>query len=517
VNKLAALWHRLRGPAPADTVTSAASPPPDAFDLDLVPGRPVVAASADGSPRPLAPVAHGPRVALHLEAGTVFVTPPLELTHEHVLRVCAVAATGAGCTLHVDSLREAAATPLVTTLLHGTEPRTLLVSLAAQDATATRLRVRVDGGIAALLQLQVALPHRLARLEALSGYPHRVATEIANFGGAAYTHAMYGAGTPPTGAGVVRAADAATAPETCQERSQRLIAERVQAALTALVGVPPTAGETAFPYAMRALGCLLPMTPPDFLNRADRLTSARPLRMLSLCSGAARIEEQILANAKQPIQLTLLDASRELIQRAADRLATAAPHHRVDCLVGDINRGLPGEGGFDVIVCVSALHHVADLERVFAEIGERLDAGGEFWSIGEQIGRNGNRLWPDARELADRAFARLPARLRRNAHTGKVDERITDADFSLGCFEGIRSKELETMLEAHLLPVDVYKRNAFLWRLVDATYADNYRLDDAADLQHLRELVAAEFAHWATGGRATELHGVYRKKELRRS
>ena len=71
------------------------------------------------------------------------------------------------------------------------------------------------------------------------------------------------------------------------------------------------------------------------------------------------------------------------------------------------------------------------------------------------------------------------------------------------------------MLEAHFVPEHVYKRNAFLWRLVDATYSDNFDLRRDDDLRALRSLVVAEAVHWATGGRSTELHGVYRKKTLR--
>jgi SAM-dependent methyltransferase len=513
MNKLKALWRRLRrAGGVAATPPRPATSTPDEFDLDLVSGRAFETAAPDGSVRSLLPAWHGPRLALHLAPGSDLTTSPIHLRGDVVLRVDA-AATGRPCTLRVTRLDGVATTAIATITLADAGPRTLLVSLDGRNATGFRVQVTADGDVAALLRLQIAAPHRLARLDALSGYQQRVAAEIAHFSGAAYTHAMYGPTPDPTGKGTVHSASNEHGAAVGADLEQRHEGD----ALARLVKLPPAPGEATFVYAMRALGTLLPTTPPDFLNRADRLTGPRPLRMLSLCSGAARIEEQILANAKQAIHLTLLDASRDLIQRAADRLTTAAPHHRVDCLVGDVNRGLPGDDQFDVIVCVSALHHIADLERVFADIGGRLAEGGEFWSIGEQIGRNGNRLWPEAQVAANRAFARLPDRLRRNAHTGRADARLNDDDFSIGCFEGIRSEELETMLEAHLLPVDVYKRNAFLWRLVDATYADNYRLDAAEDLQHLRELVAAEFAHWATGGRATELHGVYRKKELRRS
>lgn len=55
----------------------------------------------------------------------------------------------------------------------------------------------------------------------------------------------------------------------------------------------------------------------------------------------------------------------------------------------------------------------------------------------------------------------------------------------------------------------------FLWRLVDATYVDNFDLGRADDVAWVRHLVVDEVVHWARGGRATELHGIYRKKTVR--
>ena len=332
--------------------------------------------------------------------------------------------------------------------------------------------------------------------------------EISNFSGDAYKHEMYG--DQPTTEGqssLVRSAPIASLKEA--EEFSRSMRNRAEDRLSTLY---PTDGEVSFNFALRALGALLPHQAPNFFLRASKLRERGPLKVLSILSGAARIEEQLLGYCGSGVEITLIDASADLIERAAARLKVAHPDAVVDCLVGDINEGLPGSGCFDIILCVSALHHAANLELVLSQVNARLAEHGEFWSIGEQIGRNGNRLWPEALQAANNAFARLPERFRKNAHTGNLDAVVSDRDFSIGCFEGIRSEELETLLEAHLLPEHVYKRNAFLWRLVDATYGDNFVLSNDEDVRHLKDLVVAEAMHWTTGGRSTELHGVYRKK-----
>ncbi|MFN8737944.1 MAG: class I SAM-dependent methyltransferase [Betaproteobacteria bacterium] len=371
-------------------------------------------------------------------------------------------------------------------------------------------RFRVSGGDHQffVVLLRICPREQVGRVNAQTTYRFRMANEVSNFSGQAYTHRMYGdnAGNEDVRGPVksdpihaLRPVDQAGMRNSVKARLEQLPAER---------------GETAFVYAMRALGSLLPITPPNFFERIARLNEAKPLRVLSIMAGAARIEQQLVESCKGAVELTLMDASPDLIGRAAGRLTDVRPGVRVECLVGDVNAGLPGECEFDIVVCVSALHHVANLENVLTQINDRLTLDGEFWSIGEQIGRNGNRLWPEALAVANEAFGRLPERLRKNAHTGKVDLVISDRDYSHGCFEGIRSEELETLLEAYMVPHDVYKRNAFLWRLVDATYSDNFNLEAAEDLNHLRDLVVAEAIFWSRGGRSTEMHGVFRKKYL---
>jgi SAM-dependent methyltransferase len=363
---------------------------------------------------------------------------------------------------------------------------------------------------ALIVDAAVASEDHLPGTLAMSGYRWRLGNEVAHFSGAAYTHAMYGAsgGAPGNVGGHVIAAAGGSI-----VRNERAFVEQQRtSASERLASMQPIEGETAYNFGMRCLGALLPMQPPDFFRRMASISSQRPVRLLSLCAGAARIEEMLLEHCANPAELYLLDASEDLIGRAARRIATGK--HRVHCVLGDVNVGLPVSGPFDVIMCVSALHHVANLELVFSQINQQLAPGGEFWSIGEQVGRNGNRLWPDTRRFADAVFARLPEKYRRNAHTAKVDPLLPDRDFSVGCFEGIRSEEIEVQLERHFVPLHVYKRNCFLWRMIDATYTDNYDLRNADDVEVLRGLIADEFVHWTDGGRSTELHGAYRRKEL---
>jgi SAM-dependent methyltransferase len=503
----------------------AASRVGDVFQLQLAPGASTAKFDLTGrelSTEPVRMDGEWPNCyAMGLAAGESIETPAIDIGSEHVLDLLLVQKGGKadGSEVRIEFCCDDSgpwrrlADAHVGAACAGHQRLTCsLAALAGESHRFRLLRNNGGSGLCFVLLLRICAAHERGRVNALSAYEFRLHNEVHHFSGAAYTHSMYGPQeTARGGEGVVVRADVQQATDHARQHLHSLTESAVQR----LESLPPAPAEGAFGYGMRALSLLLPMAAPDFFARAARLSESKPLRILSILAGAARIEEQIVGYCSGSVSWTLLDASPDLIQRAADRLSAARPGLRVDCLVGDINEGLPGEGQFDVIVCVSALHHVADLETVLGQINRRLTDDGEFWSIGEQIGRNGNRLWPEAYEAANAVFAKLPERLRKNAHTGKIDAVVNDQDFSTGCFEGIRSEELESLLEAYLIPEHVYKRNAFFWRLIDATYADNFDLSRADDLRHLRELVVAEATHWATGGRSTELHGVYRKKILR--
>jgi SAM-dependent methyltransferase len=273
-------------------------------------------------------------------------------------------------------------------------------------------------------------------------------------------------------------------------------------------------GENVYQYAHRVLASLIPTRPPNFPKRIRSMheREGRPVRILSLCSGAAGIERRIITDARCPVEITLFDLNENLMRKAAAGLYSVA---QISCVLGDVNAISAEQFGnltFDVALFVSGLHHVVEIEHVLQTVIELLVPKGEFWIIGEAIGRNGNRLWPEALEAANGIFSRLPERFRRNAFTHKVDSTVPETDFSANSFEGIRSEEIESLLLRYLDPVEMWRRNCFLWRLINPVYFHNYDLNSEEDRYIVLSLVAAEYNLWKSGGRAAESHSIYRRR-----
>ena len=237
----------------------------------------------------------------------------------------------------------------------------------------------------------------------------------------------------------------------------------------------------------------------------------RPIRILSLASGAARIEQGFVDGFDPDrIELTLTDINPDLLARAKARLAGKA---RVRCEVMNLNQLQLPRRHYDVIVCVSALHHVVELERVIGQSAAALVDGGEFWNVGEYVGRNGTRLYDDAYSIANGYFQELPEKYRVNRNPGSSearDERLPNLDCSLTCFEGIRSADIEPIMARHFSPVEVIKYDCFLWRLFNLAYYDNYDLDKPGDREIVDRAVELEIDFVQSGGQPTALWGVYR-------
>lgn len=272
----------------------------------------------------------------------------------------------------------------------------------------------------------------------------------------------------------------------------------------------PQPNESPYAYGSRLLYNNIPNPRYDFARRLrERAEGSKKIKVLSLCSGAARIESDFASKAGPNVEWSLLDINQDLLGLASKQFS---PELRLDLIEGNANDLEFSGEKWDVIMCVSAIHHIVELEKFIKFCHDSLNPGGEFWSIGEYVGMNGNRLWPEAYEVANALFRSLPERLRLNRMTGHVDVDIPDNDYSVGCYEGIRSEDIEMTLSKWFTPLDVYRRNCFLWRLLNLAYSDNYNIDNDEDRRIIIGLAEAELNHYLEGGRGTELFGVYLPK-----
>lgn len=359
----------------------------------------------------------------------------------------------------------------------------------------------------AISDLSIARMDRLPILKARSFHAMRSQNEIDHFSGV-YRHSMYAAEQDK------HAELAAGTVKPVRRQVPAVDSDKTENLMVSLRKADSLPGESPYAYALRLLADTIPQVPPNFaarlISRADR---GGVVKVLSLCSGAARVEASFAAQVGTNVEWSLLDINVDLLGLASRQFPASV---KLDLIEANVNSLKFSGEKWDVILCVSALHHLVEIENVVKFCHDSLNEDGEFWSIGEYVGRNGNRLWPDARVQANAVFQQLPPRFRLNHHTHQVDGEVPDNDYSVGCFEGIRSEDIEPVLDRWFHPDDVYRRNCFLWRLVNLAYSDNYDLLKPDDCKTIGLLVDAEVEHFSKGGRGTELHGIYRPRLLTR-
>jgi len=282
---------------------------------------------------------------------------------------------------------------------------------------------------------------------------------------------------------------------------------------------------SVYGHVMALLNAKLDTQPPNFFERMKNKVvyqknagtgTKKKIKILSLCSGAARIETEFIRQLPpESVDLTLSDINPILLDRARKKLERYCKVQILQSDINTINTGEIDNKKFDIIMCVSALHHIVELEKVMHFVSLNLADEGEFWVIGEYVGKNGNRLWPETYEIANGFFQRLPEKYRINktsSASARTDNALPNNDCSLNVFEGIRSEDIENCLAQYFTPLSVHKYCCFLWRLFDLAYCDNYDLRSPEDLKIIQDAIELELAHYYSGGKPSTLNGIYTKK-----
>ena len=466
---------------------------------------------------------------LILIPGEALVLPPLALGPAHEIHATFMRGSDSlskdGLTLDIVCVTESGDRLLAQLPISTDDPvpavHSLVLSLECIAGEISRIEVRCgagpegdpDGDWLALIAVAVGRADRIPLLMAESQHEWRLANEIDRFSDS-YRHEIYSSRDRPPDEESAGASRPVCEIETIGNphvgHEQEDSANRRSEASKLLQSLPPIAGENAYSYAHRLLTAVLPPKPIDFSARLRQLASGGQVSFLSLCAGEAGIEAELLRQAKVPVNITLLDVNEKLLQRARHNMPQNANPRLIKADVRQLDAAI---GLHDVVAFVSGLHHVVHLEEALHGIRQLLTENGEFWLIGEQVGRNGNRLWPAAYAYADALFRELPGRLRQNLTTGELDEGLPNPDFASSCFEGIRSQEIPEMVGRWFLPHITYERNCFLWRFVDGNYAGNYDLNRDDDTEYMQKIVVEEYLYWLEGGRSTELNGIYYPRE----
>jgi len=174
-------------------------------------------------------------------------------------------------------------------------------------------------------------------------------------------------------------------------------------------------------------------------------------RVLSIGAGDAAIEIDI-ANALRARGLTgfridCLELSPILVERAAAAIRQHGLLEEMSALVSDINQWRPS-ATYGAVMAHHSLHHIADLEHVFAAIDTALAPDGYFVTQ-DMIGRNGHMRWPETLAVVKHIWQQLPIGFKYHHQLQRLEHEYDNWDCSTEGFEGIRAQDILPLCLEH--------------------------------------------------------------------
>ena len=186
-------------------------------------------------------------------------------------------------------------------------------------------------------------------------------------------------------------------------------------------------------------------------QRAAR-TSPRVIRILSIGAGDAELEVEIARELSSSgfgiFRLECMELSPILIDRANCRIQEARLSEHVTMVPSDLNRWSHAEssgGTYTAVLAHHILHHVVELEALFANVAAAIGNTGVFLAA-DMIGRNGHMRWPEALTLLNALWDTLPDSLKYNHVFRETDHAFNNWDCSSKGFEGIRAQDILSLL-----------------------------------------------------------------------
>jgi SAM-dependent methyltransferase len=190
-----------------------------------------------------------------------------------------------------------------------------------------------------------------------------------------------------------------------------------------------------------------------------------------------------------------VDISDGAIERAIHEARAAGLTH-VSYRVDDLNRIVLGSERYDVIFGISAVHHVAALERLYEQVSRALKPGGYFF-MDEFIGPS-QFQWPDSQLAALNEQLRvMPSPLKRSVtRPGKTKDPVTRPTVAemtaVDPSEAIRSAEIVPLVRMYFDVLEIKGQGGSLLHLLLEDIAGNFNERNEGSIPYLRRLFDLE-------------------------
>jgi SAM-dependent methyltransferase len=243
-----------------------------------------------------------------------------------------------------------------------------------------------------------------------------------------------------------------------------------------------------------------------------------PAPVYSIGCGAGAEEIEVLRAADRlgfaPFAIFGLELSPISVERAEAAAAAAGYADRFLPRVHDLNAGLPALAPAAAIMAHHVLHHIVELELLYAHLAAGLHPQGSFVTY-DMMGRNGHMRWPEVLPAVRALWQHLPERYRHDHVWHRPMPHFQDWDCAIEGFEGVRAQEVLPLLAEHFVPARLVTRGAVMEVFTSDRVGPGFdpftREDDRAFLGAVAEWERGLLARRETT--PTEFVGEFRRRD----
>ena len=177
----------------------------------------------------------------------------------------------------------------------------------------------------------------------------------------------------------------------------------------------------------------------------------RPARFASIGSGNCQVEVDLAAHLSASqcpdFVIDCVDLNPAMLERGRIAAQQAGVESHLTFIQADLNHWTPS-CCYEAALANQSLHHVQNLEQLFASLKTALQPGGSL-IVSDMIGRNGHQRWPEALWIVQEFWKQLPPSYRFNNKLHRYEESFENRDYSRGNFEGIRAQDILPLLREY--------------------------------------------------------------------
>jgi len=215
-----------------------------------------------------------------------------------------------------------------------------------------------------------------------------------------------------------------------------------------------------------------------------------PIKILSIGSGPGGSEMMCAKQFSAKYDFDCLDINENSIkvgQKKSDEEGL-----NFNFYVADANYLLLPKKRYDVIYAHASLHHLINHQHVVNQIKKSMKKDAKMVVL-DVIVRNGLRIWPETKIIANQIFLKLPKNYKFNNMKIFLKKYLTELpDVNVnrfGGFECINSQEVYPVLKKNFKTLIEVPGYAFARRFVDHPFSQNYDSENPFDRAIIDEII----------------------------